>query len=106
MVAGHRGVAGAAVVRQLERESCDVLVVGREKSELTRQVEVETSMGDPKPDVVVRATEKVGGILVNDASPASFICENLAIETNVIHAAKYSGVGKPLFLGSSCIYPR
>lgn len=101
MVAGHWGMAGAAVVRQLERESCDVLVVGRDESELTRPVEVETWMGDPKPDVVILATGRVGGILANDAYPANFNYENLAIETNVIHAAKNSGVGKPLFLGSS-----
>ena len=105
-VAGHRGMVGSAVVRRLKREPCDVFVVGRDELDLTRQAEVETWLGDHKPDVVVLAAGRVGGIFANNSYPASFIYENLAIETNVIHAAKNAGVAKLLFLGSSCIYPR
>ena len=105
-VAGHRGMVGSAVVRRLERESCDVLTVGRDELDLTRQAEVEAWVAVHKPDVVVLAAGKVGGILANESYPASFIYENLAIETNIIHAAKNAGVAKLLFLGSSCIYPK
>ena len=105
-IAGHQGMVGSAVVRRLAREPCEVLTVGRDELDLTRQAEVEAWLGDQKPDVLVLAAGKVGGILANDTYPASFIYENLAIETNVIHAAKNAGVAKLLFLGSSCIYPR
>ncbi len=105
-IAGHQGMVGSAVVRRLAREPCEVLTVGRDGLDLTRQAEVEAWLGDQKPDVLVLAAGKVGGILANDTYPASFIYENLAIETNVIHAAKNAGVAKLLFLGSSCIYPR
>ncbi len=105
-IAGHQGMVGSAVVRRLAREPCEVLTVGRDGLDLTRQAEVEAWLGDQKPDVLILAAGKVGGILANDTYPASFIYENLAIETNVIHAAKNAGVAKLLFLGSSCIYPR
>ena len=105
-VAGHRGMAGSAVVRRLAREDCQILTVGRDEVDLRRQAPVEEWMADNKPDVVVLCAAKVGGILVNNSFPADFLYQNLAIETNIIHAAHLAGVRKLLFLGSSCIYPR
>lgn len=105
-VAGHRGMVGSAVVRRLACEPCEILTAGREKVDLKRQADVEAFMGDAKPDVVVMAAAKVGGILANDTYPADFLYDNLIIETNVIHASYENGVEKFLFLGSSCIYPQ
>ncbi|MDE1901931.1 MAG: GDP-L-fucose synthase [Alphaproteobacteria bacterium] len=105
-VAGHRGMAGSAVVRRLAREDCDILTVSRADLDLRRQTDVETWVMDRKPDMVVLAAARVGGIAANAAQPADFIYDNLAIQTNVIHAAHLAGVKKLLFLGSSCIYPR
>jgi GDP-L-fucose synthase len=105
-VAGHRGMVGSAIVRRLERESCEILTVGRESVDLTRQAAVEAWLDLARPDAVVLAAAKVGGIVANDTRPAEFIYENLAIEANVIHGAWRAGVGKLLFLGSTCIYPR
>lgn len=105
-VAGHRGMAGSAVVRRLEREPCEILTVGRETVDLRRQAEVETWMAEARPDVVFLTAALVGGIHANNTRPAEFLYENLAIETNIMHAAKQVGVQKLVFLGSSCIYPR
>ena len=105
-VAGHRGMVGSAVVRRLAGEDCTVLTAGRDRVDLRRQAEVEAWMADERPDAVVVAAAKVGGILANSTRPAEFIYDNLAIETNIIHAAWRTGVSKLLFLGSSCIYPR
>jgi Nucleoside-diphosphate-sugar epimerases len=105
-VAGHRGMAGSAVVRRLEREPCEILTVGRESVDLRRQAEVEDWMAEARPDVVFLAAAVVGGIHANNTRPAEFLYENLAIETNIIHAARQVGVRKLVFLGSSCIYPR
>lgn len=105
-VAGHRGMVGSAVVRRLEREGCEILTVERGEVDLRRQGEVEAWLADAKPQAVVVAAATVGGILANQSRPAEFIYDNLAIETNVIHAAWRNGVEKLLFLGSSCIYPR
>ena len=105
-VAGHRGMAGSAIVRRLEREPCEILTVGRESVDLRRQAEVEGWMAEARPDVVFLAAALVGGIHANNSRPAEFLYENLAIETNVIHAARQVGVRKLVFLGSSCIYPR
>ncbi|MCW2240810.1 GDP-L-fucose synthase [Azospirillum canadense] len=105
-VAGHRGMAGSAIVRRLEREPCEILTVGRESVDLRRQAEVEDWMAEARPDVVFLAAALVGGIHANNSRPAEFLYENLAIETNVIHAAHRVGVHKLVFLGSSCIYPR
>ena len=105
-VAGHRGMVGSATVRRLAREDCEVLQVGREELDLTRQAEVEDWIAAHKPDAIVMAAAKVGGILANDTQPAEFIYSNLAVETNIIHAAYTAGVSKLLFLGSSCIYPK
>jgi GDP-L-fucose synthase len=105
-VAGHRGMAGGAIVRRLAQEECGILTAGREELDLLRQQAVEDWMAAKKPDVVVIAAARVGGILANSTLPAEFIYQNLVIETNLIHAAWKNGVAKLLFLGSSCIYPR
>ncbi len=105
-VAGHRGMAGSAIVRRLAREGCDVLTVGHDKLDLRRQSEVEAWLADAKPEIVFMAAAKVGGIHANNALPAEFLYDNLAIETNIIHTAHRVGVRKLVFLGSSCIYPR
>ena len=105
-VAGHRGMVGAAVVRRLERENCEVITAGRDTVDLKRQAEVEAFMADAKPDAVVMAAAKVGGILANDTYPADFLYDNLMIEANIFEAAHRNGVNRFLFLGSSCIYPK
>jgi GDP-L-fucose synthase len=105
-VAGHRGMAGSAVVRRLARESCEILTVDRREVDLTRQADVESWMAAHRPDVVVVAAARVGGILANSTYPAEFIRDNLMIEANVIDSAWRVGVAKLLLLGSSCIYPK
>ena len=105
-VAGHRGMVGAAVVRRLASERCEILTVGRGEVDLRRQAEVESWMKRARPQAVVLAAATVGGILANDTRPAEFLYDNLAIQTNIIHAAKLAEVEKLLFLGSSCSYPR
>jgi GDP-L-fucose synthase len=105
-VAGHRGMAGSAIVRRLSTEDCEILTVGRDKVDLRRQEQVERWMAANRPHAVFLAAATVGGILANATRPAEFIYDNLAIETNIIHCAWTVGVEKLLFLGSSCIYPR
>ncbi|WP_297105325.1 GDP-L-fucose synthase [uncultured Devosia sp.] len=105
-VAGHRGMVGSAVVRRLGTEGCEVITAGRDVVDLKRQTEVEAFMADAKPDAIVMAAAKVGGILANDTYPADFLYENLIIEANITQAAFENGVSKMLFLGSSCIYPK
>lgn len=105
-VAGHRGMVGAAVVRRLAAEACEVLTVGREALDLRNQAAVSAWVRAERPDTIVLAAARVGGIQANATRPAEFLRDNLAIETNVIHAAHELGVAKLLFLGSSCIYPR
>jgi GDP-L-fucose synthase len=105
-IAGHRGMVGAAILRRLAGEDCEVLSVGRATADLRRQAEVEDWMAEARPDAVFLAAATVGGIHANDTRPAEFIYDNLVIETNVIEAARRTGVKKLLMLGSSCIYPR
>ena len=105
-VAGHRGMVGAALVRRLALEDCEVLTASRSQADLTRQAEVEAWMTQARPEAVVVAAAKVGGILANDTFPADFLYENLAIQANIVHAAHRLGVRKLMLLGSSCIYPR
>lgn len=105
-VAGHRGMVGSAVVRRLQTEDCEILTVGREVLDLRDQAATKAFFDRNRPDVVVLAAAKVGGILANDTYPADFLYDNLVIETNVIGAAFQAGVRKLLFLGSSCIYPK
>jgi GDP-L-fucose synthase len=105
-VAGHRGMVGAACARRLAAAGAEVLTADRARADLRRQAEVEAFMASARPDAVVVAAAKVGGILANDRLPAEFLYDNLMIETNLIEAAHRAGVGRLLFLGSSCIYPR
>lgn len=105
-VAGHRGMVGSAVARRLATENCTVLTATRDEVDLSRQVEVERFVRDARPDAIVLAAAKVGGILANDTYPADFLYENLLIETSVFGAAHAYNVDRLLFLGSSCIYPQ
>ncbi|HBZ43256.1 MAG TPA: GDP-fucose synthetase [Maritimibacter sp.] len=105
-VAGHRGMVGGAVVRRLGAESCEVVTAGRDVLDLTQQAEVRNWMAEMKPDAIVMAAAKVGGILANDTHPVDFLLQNLQIETNIAEAAHANDVERVLFLGSSCIYPK
>ena len=106
-VAGHRGLVGSALVRKLQAEGfTNILTRTHKELDLTRQADVEAFFEQEKPAYVILAAAKVGGIYANDTYPADFIMKNLQIECNVIDAAYKNGVEKPLFLGSSCIYPR
>lgn len=106
-VAGHRGMVGSAIVRRLQALGYqDIITAGRSEVDLTRQAEVEAFFGDQAIDQVYLAAAKVGGIHANNTYPAEFIYQNLMIECNLIQAAHRAKVGKLLFLGSSCIYPK
>lgn len=105
-VAGHRGMVGSAIVRRLADERCTVLTADRRTMDLIDQRAVRDWFGAERPDVVVLAAAKVGGILANDTFPSDFLYDNLMIEANVIEAAHRQGVERLLFLGSSCIYPK
>jgi GDP-L-fucose synthase len=105
-VAGHRGMVGAALVRRLAGEDCEILTATRDELDLRRQADVEDWLAARRPSAVFLAAATVGGIVANDTRPAEFIYDNLAIETNVIEGARRVGVDKLMFLGSSCIYPR
>lgn len=105
-VAGHRGMVGSALVRRLASEGCELLTVDRARLDLTRQSAVERWMKAARPDGVIIAAARVGGIQANASRPTEFLYDNLMIATNLISASAASGVGKLLFLGSSCIYPR
>jgi GDP-L-fucose synthase len=105
-IAGHRGMVGAALMRQLEREECTVLTEGRDVLDLRDGGAVRAWLEENSPQAVVLAAAKVGGIVANDTWPADFLYDNLAIENAVIHGAFETGVEKLLFLGSSCIYPK
>lgn len=105
-VAGHRGMVGSALVRALETRRVETVLADRSVVDLRRQADVERFVARERPDVVLLAAAKVGGILANATYPADYLYDNLAIATNVIHAAATSGVAKLLFLGSTCIYPK
>ncbi|WP_244610597.1 GDP-L-fucose synthase family protein [Microvirga pakistanensis] len=105
-VAGHRGMVGSALVRRLAQESCEIVTVDRSEVDLTRQIQVERWMERNRPDVVLVAAARVGGIMANATYPGEFLYENMMIGANVIHSARECGVEKLLFLGSSCIYPK
>ncbi|MBV9764851.1 MAG: GDP-L-fucose synthase, partial [Acidobacteriaceae bacterium] len=106
-VAGHRGLAGSAIIRELRRKGFDNLLLRtRQELDLTSQLDVSSFFSSEKPEYVFLAAAKVGGILANSTYPADFIRENLSIELNVIDAAWRHGTKKLLFLGSSCIYPK
>ncbi len=106
-IAGHRGLVGTALMRNLRAKSFDNFVTRTHAElDLTSQVAVETFFAAEKPDYVFLAAAKVGGIHANNTYPAEFIRDNLAIQTNIIHAAYLNNVKRLLFLGSSCIYPK
>ncbi|MDX7953673.1 GDP-L-fucose synthase [Lichenihabitans sp. Uapishka_5] len=105
-VAGHRGMVGSAVVRRLAREGCTIVSAPRETIDLTRQAAVEAFVAATRPQTIVMAAARVGGILANQAQPAAFLYDNLAMAAHVIEAAHRHGVERLLFLGSSCVYPK
>jgi GDP-L-fucose synthase len=105
-VSGHRGMVGSACARRLAAAGAEVLTADRARVDLRRQEQVEAFMAEAKPDAVVVAAARVGGILANDTLPAEFLYDNLMIEANLIEAAHRAGVNRLLFLGSSCIYPK
>lgn len=105
-VTGHRGMVGSAIVRRLQGEGLEALTASRAELDLRDQAAVDAFMTREKPDVVVIASAKVGGIHANNTQPAEFIYDNLMIASNLIEAAHRTDVAKLLFLGSSCIYPR
>jgi GDP-L-fucose synthase len=105
-VAGHRGMVGSAIMRRLEGEDAEILTVDRRDVDLREQDAVRQWVARAKPDVIILAAAKVGGILANDSYPADFLFDNLVIETNVIQAAHLADVEQLVFLGSSCIYPK
>ena len=106
-VAGHKGMVGSAICRQLKQQSdVEVITQTRQELDLCNQSDVLQFMKSEKPDDVILAAAKVGGIHANNTYPAEFIYQNLQIQNNVIHAAHVNDVQKLLFLGSSCIYPR
>ncbi len=110
-VAGHRGMVGSAILRKLEArkaagEAIELITRSHSQLDLTNQAAVHAFMREQRPDAVILAAAKVGGIHANNTYPADFIYENLMMEANVIHQAYEAGVSRLLFLGSSCIYPK
>lgn len=106
-VAGHRGMVGGAIMRQLERMGIqNIITQTHSELDLCSQLEVNSFMQSEKPDYVVLAAAKVGGIYANNEFPAEFIYQNIMIEANIIHGAWLAGIQNLLFLGSSCIYPK
>jgi len=106
-IAGHRGLVGSAIVRQLEsRGFANILMRTHKELDLTNQVQVQTFFEQEKPDYVILAAAKVGGIHANNTYPADFIYKNMMIEANVINSAYENKVKRLLFLGSTCIYPK
>ena len=106
-IAGHRGLVGSAIVRQLESKGFTNLLMRTHKElDLTNQAQVQTFFKQEKPDYVILAAAKVGGIRANNAYPADFIYKNMMIEANVINSAYENKVKRLLFLGSTCIYPQ
>jgi GDP-L-fucose synthase len=105
-IAGHNGMVGSAITRRLVSQGETVLTVNRSDLDLRDQSAVISWLERNRPDIVIFAAAKVGGIVANDSQPAEFIYDNLALETNVIHGAHSAGVDRLVFLGSSCIYPK
>ena len=106
-VAGHKGMVGSAICRQLQKhKEVSIITRTRKELDLCNQSAIQEFMKSEKPDEVILAAAKVGGIHANNTYPADFIYENLQIQNNIIHASHINDVQKLLFLGSSCIYPR
>lgn len=105
-VAGHRGMVGSALIRGLETEACELLTVEREKLDLLDQGAVLTWMNTNRPDAILIAAAKVGGIKANTDAPADFLYQNLMITANILHAAHKADVARVVYLGSSAVYPK
>ena len=105
-VAGHNGMVGSSILRRLEKEKCKILKVEKSEVNLTDQKLTQEWMQDNKPDIVILAAAKVGGIKYNMLNKSSFLYENLMIQNNIIYAASKLNIEKLVFLGSSCIYPK
>src|SRR4051812_15212208 len=105
-VAGHGGMVGSALMRRLARERVELLTATRSEADLRDQAAVNRWFADKRPQLVFLAAAKVGGIVANNTLRAEFLYDNLAIATNVIHAAHVHGAEKLMFLGSSCILPK
>src|SRR6185437_9114430 len=106
-IAGHCGLVGSAIHRELTRQGyANLLLRTRAELDLTRASDVEQFFQKERPEYVFLAAAKVGGILANNNFPAEFLNDNLAIQSSVLNAARKAGVRRLLFLGSSCIYPR
>jgi GDP-L-fucose synthase len=105
-VAGHNGMVGSAICRQLAHQDVEIVTAARGELDLTNQLQVKSFFNKHSFDQVYLAAAKVGGIRANNEYPADFIYQNLMIQSNVIHSAYKSGVSNLLFLGSSCIYPK
>ena len=105
-VAGHRGMVGSALVRRLAQEECSILTVGRDMVDLRDQLAVDRWFDEHRPEAVILAAARAGGIHANNNYPGDFLYDNLAIAANVIEASRRTRVAKLMFLGSSCIYPR
>jgi GDP-L-fucose synthase len=105
-VAGHRGMVGSALMRRLKGAGCEIITATHGEVDLERQEATERFVADSRPQAVIVAAGKVGGIHANRLFPADFISQNIAIARNLVHASFKAGVEKLLFLGSSCIYPR
>lgn len=105
-IAGHNGMVGRALVHRLARENCRILTVDRRDLDLTDQAPVASFLHETRPDAIVVAAARVGGILANSEDPVGFLTDNLSINLNIARAAHAADVERVLFLGSSCIYPR
>jgi GDP-L-fucose synthase len=105
-VAGHSGMAGKAIVRRLDPEACEILTIPHRNLDLTNQEATGRYITEARPDIVIVAAARVGGIVANDSYPVEFLADNLAIELNLVQSSYKAGVKKLLFLGSNCIYPK
>ena len=106
-VAGHRGLVGSAIVRELKKNRYQkVIVTSKKELDLTNQIDVQNFLKKLKPDFIFIAAAKVGGIYANNRFKAEFIYKNLMIQSNLIHSAYLAGVKNLIFLGSSCVYPK
>src|SRR5262245_46322242 len=105
-VAGDGGMVGSALIRRLKGEGCTLVTVPRRELDLRRQSDVDSFFAKTKPQAVFLAAARVGGIVANDRSPATFLYDNIAIATNVIETARQARVEKLLNLGSTCVYPK
>ena len=105
-VAGHNGMVGSAICRALQQLPVNILTTNKDKLDLANEAAVKSWMAQYRPDAVILAAARVGGIFANDTYPVDFLLQNLKIQNNVIEAAHQENISKLLFLGSSCIYPK